>query len=306
MAKYILKQIFVIVTAFFLFAVLANGICFLLMDSLFAFFEYPSFPPTLTNPLYVLFPVVFAYFSVPCLVLISVQSQFSVKKRFLLLLESHAFFFFWQAFFWALFCYFTLHYAHILLQALLGYTQGIDASLTSIYMPLVLTKLMPVLGILFLWISVRTSLFLLKDEENEKVYTFSFTTKEMEEKSEGKIERAFYIMDYGNVFLLLCVVMMFLPLDFAGLDAANYVPKLCSQPLVILVCYFQYSLVHWYRTERRKSLLLLGILTQAGLLCVNLYNEDTLYHFVFLAYFASQLYAYVCFYRYGKEFFIRT
>lgn len=307
MTKYIFKQTLILICAFILFAIVANGICFLLMDSLFAFFEYPSFPPTLTNPLYVLFPVVFLYFSVPCLVLISVQSQFSVKKRFLLLLESHAFFFFWQALFWALFCYFTLHYAHILLQALLGYTQGIDASLTSIYMPLVLTKLMPVLGILFLWISVRTSLFLLKDEEEKKsektTYTFSFTTKETEEKSEGKIEKAFYIIDYGNVFLLLCVVVMFLPLDWASMNFDKYVPKLCSQPLIILACYFQYSLVHWYRTERRKSLLLLGILTQVGLLSVNLYNEDMLYQMVFLAYFASQIYAYACFYRYGKNYF---
>lgn len=303
MAKFIIKQLIIFIIYFFLFAVVANGICFLLMDSLFAFFEYPSFPPTLTNPLYVLFPVVFVCFSVPALVLISPQSQFSVRKRFLLLLESHAFFFFWQVLFWALFCYFTLHYAHILLQTLLGYTQGIDASLTSIYMPLVLTKLMPVFAILFLWISVRTSLFLLKDEEKiagngNTEFTFSFTARE--------VERAFNIMDSGNAFLLVCVVVLFLPLDLASLDMNKFVPKLCSDPLVILACYLQYSLVHWYRTERRKNLLLLGILFQTGLLVFNLYQENILWQLMFACYFASQIYAYVLFYRYGKEFFIRT
>lgn len=300
MIKFILKQTFVFLSAFFLFAILANGICFVLIDSLFAFFEYPNFPPTLTNPLYVLFPVVFACFSVPAVVLLSLQSQFSLKKRFLLLLESHAFFFFWQVFFWALFCAFTLHYAHILLQAVLGYTKGIDASLTSIYMPLVLTKLMPVFAILFLWISVRTSLFLIKDEEKkagkENIdVTFSFTVTE--------VERAFNSMDCGNVFLLICVVIMFLPLDVAGFNIADYVPKLCSDSLVILVCYFQYSLVHWIRTEKRKSLLLLGIFTQCIFLGFNLYHENILYQLIFTAYFVSQIYAYVLFYRYGKQLF---
>lgn len=301
MTKFICKQILILISAFILFAILANGICFLLMDSLFAFFEYPSFPPTLTNPLYVLFPVVFVCFSVPCLVLVSPQSQFSIKKRFLLLLENHAFFFFWQVLFWALFCYFTLHYAHILLQTILGNTQSIDASLTSIYMPLVLTKLMPVFAILFLWISVRTSLFLLKEEEKKAgkeniEFTFSFTANEM--------ERAFNILDSGNVFLLVCVVVLFLPLDFAGLDAGRYVPELCFDPLVILACYFQYSLVHWYRTEKRKSLLLLGLLAQTVFLCFNLYNEDTFYQIIFACYFISQMYAHFLFYRYGREFFV--
>lgn len=301
MAKFICKQILIFCTAFFLFAILANGISFLLMDSLFAFFEYPSFPPTLTNPLYVLFPVVYACFSVPALALISLQSQFSLKKRFLLLLESHAFFFFWLVLFWALFCFFTLHYAHIILQALLGSAQSIDASLTSIYMPLVLTKLMPVFAVLFLWISVRTSLILLKDEERKKEsehtdFTFSFTSKEA--------ERAFNILDCGNVFLLVCVVALFLPLDFVRLDMDKFVPKLCFDPLVILACYFQYSLVHWYRTEKRRSMLLLGIFTQVGLLAFNLYHEDIFYQIVFFVYFASQIYAYFLFYRHGSGYFI--
>lgn len=297
MTKIICKQILVFCTAFVLFAIIANGIHFLLMDSLFAFFEYPNFPPTLTNPLYVLFPVVFACFSVPAVILLSLQNRFSLKKRFLLLLESHGFFFFWQVLFWALFCAFTLYYAHILLQAVLGYTQGVDASLTSIYMPLVLTKLMPVLAVLFFWISVRTSLFLIKDEETkqENNVTFSFTAKEL--------ERAFNIMDCGNAFLLAGVVAMFLPLDFAGLNIADYMPKLCSDPLIILACSFQYCLVHWYRTEKRKSLLFLGILAQFMLLGVNLLHENVLYQLVFLAYFISQLYAYVLFLHHGKGFF---
>lgn len=299
MAKFIVKQIFIFCTAFFLFAVLANGICLLLMDSLFAFFEYPSFPPTLANPLYVLFPIVFACFSVPCLVLISPQSQFSIKKRFLLLLESHAFFFFWQVLFWALFCYFTLHCAHILLQAILGYTKGIDASLTSIYMPLVLTRLMPIVALLFLWISVRTGLFLLKDEEKKAgkdgSIMFSFTAKE--------IERAFTIADCGNVFLLACVVVLFLPLDFAGFHLADYVPKLCFDPLVILACCFAYCLAHWYKTEKRKSLLLLGVLAQTAFLGFNLCNEDMFWQIIFACYFISQIYAHALFYRYGRDFF---
>lgn len=297
MTKIICKQILVVICMFFLFAIAANGIHFLLMDSLFAFFEYPNFPPTLTNPLYVLFPVVFACFSVPALILLSLQSQFSLKKRFLLLLESHGFFFFWQVLFWDLFCSFTLYYAHILLQAVLGYTKGVDASLSSIYMPLVLTRLMPVLAVLFLWISVRTSLFLIKDEETkqESSVTFSFAAKE--------VERAFNSMDCGNVFLLAGVVIMFLPLDFAGLNIADYVPKLCSDPLIILACSFQYFLVHWYRTEKRKSLLCLGILAQCMLLGVNLYQEEIFYQLVFLGYFVSQLYAYLLFLRHGKGFF---
>lgn len=300
MFKFICKQVLVLLCMFFLFVIAANGICFLLMDSLFAFFAYPHFPQTLTNPLYVLFPVVFACFSVPACILLSLQSEFSLKKRFLLLLESHAFFFFWQVLFWALFCLFTLHYAHVLLQAILGSAKGIDASLTSIYMPLVLTKLMPVFAILFLWISVRTSLFLLKDEEkkagHERTdFSFVFTAKE--------VERAFNLMDFGNVYLLICVVVMFFPLDFAGVNLTGYVPKLCADPLVILVCYFQYSLVHWYRTEKRKSLLWLGILTQFALLGVSLYQEDMFYQLIFLAYFVCQIYAYVLFLRHGKGFF---
>lgn len=281
---------------FFLFAVFANGICFLLIDTLFAFFDYPSFPATLTNPLYVLFPAVFAYFSVPSVTLISLQHQFSIKKRFALLFESHAFFFFWQVLFWAFFCYFTLYFAEVILQHLLGYTKQIDASLTSIYMPLVLTKLMPLFAILFLWISLRTTLFLIKDEEKdektEAEYTFSFTAKE--------IERAFMLVDLGNSALLVCVVITFLPFDFA-----DYVPRLCSQPLVFLVCYFHYYLVHLYRAEKRKSLLLLGMGLQFALFGFALFLEDTLYQIVFALYFASQVYAYALFLRRGRDFFTR-
>ena len=94
MVKNILKSALAFLGAFFLFAVLANGMNFLLIDSLFAFSGYPRFPATPANPLYVLFPLVFMFFSFPALTLISVQRQFSLKKRFLLLLESHAFFFF--------------------------------------------------------------------------------------------------------------------------------------------------------------------------------------------------------------------
>lgn len=298
MAKFILKQTCIFLLMFFLFAVFANGVCFLLIDTLFAFFEYPHFPATLTNPLYVLFPAVFAYFSVPSLTLISLQHQFSVKKRFLLLLESHGFFFFWQVIFWAFFCYFTLHFAEIILKALLGYAQQIDASLTSIYMPLVLTKLMPLFAILFLWISLLTTLFLIKDEEKklgmetQTEYTFSFTGKE--------IERAFTLVDLGNSALLVCVVIIFLPLDFA-----DYVPKLCTQPLIFLFCYLHYYLVHLYRTEKRKSLLLLGMGLQIALFGAALYLEDTLYQVVFAGYFISQAYAYFLFLRRGREFFIR-
>jgi len=295
MAKFIIKQSFIFLLAFFLFAVCANGVCFLLIDTLFAFFEYPNFPATLTNPLYVLFPAVFAYFSIPSLTLISLQHQFSLKKRLMLLLESHGFFFFWQVLFWAFFCYFTLHFAEIILKALLGYAQQIDASLTSIYMPLVLTKLMPLFAILFLWISLRTTLFLIKDEEKKQgeamqEYTFSFTPKET--------ERAFTLADIGNTVLLVCVVIIFLPLDFS-----DYVPKLCTQPLVFLVCYFHYYLVHLYRTEKRKSLLLLGMGLQIALLCVALYLEDTVYQVVFTLYFISQAYAYFLFLRHGRDFF---
>lgn len=298
MAKFILKQTCIFLLMFFLFAVFANGVCFLLIDTLFAFFEYPHFPATLTNPLYVLFPAVFACFSIPNIALISLQYQFSIKKRMLLLLESHGFFFFWQVCFWAFFCYFTLHFAEIILQALLGYTKQIDASLTSIYMPLVLTRLLPLFAVLFLWISLRTTLFLIKDEEKkdgaetdaQAEYTFSFTAKE--------IERAFTLVDFGNTALLICVVIIFLPFDFAG-----YVPKLCSHPLIFPVCYFHYYLVHLYRTERRKSLLLPGIGLQIALLCVALYLEDTLYQVVFALYFISQAYAYFLFLRHGRDFF---
>lgn len=298
MVRFICKQIFVFLLAFFLFAVCANGLCFLLIDTLFAFFDYPNFPATLTNPLYVLFPAVFAYFSVPSLTLISLQHQFSVKKRFLLLLESHGFFFFWQVIFWAFFCYFTLHFAEVILKALLGYAQQIDASLTSIYMPLVLTKLMPLFAILFLWISLRTTLFLIKDEEKKisaetpAEYTFSFTPRE--------IERAFMLADIGNTALLVCVVIIFLPLDFA-----DYVPKLCTQPLIFLFCYLHYYLVHLYRTEKRKSLLLLGMGLQIALFSAALYLEDAVYQIVFALYFASQAYAYYLFLRFGRDFFTR-
>ena len=149
MVKNILKSALAFLGAFFLFAVLANGMNFLLIDSLFAFSGYPRFPATPANPLYVLFPLVFMFFSFPALTLISVQRQFSLKKRFLLLLESHAFFFFWQVLFWSAFCFFTLHQAHVILQFLLGYSPKIDASLTSIFMPLILTRLMPVFAFFF-------------------------------------------------------------------------------------------------------------------------------------------------------------
>lgn len=298
MAKFIIKQSLIFLLAFFLFAILANGVSFLLIDTLFAFFDYPNFPATLTNPLYVLFPAVFAYFSVPSLTLISLQHQFSLKKRFALMLESHGFFFFWQVLFWAFFCCCTLYFAEIILQAILGYTKQIDASLTSIYMPLVLTKLMPLFAILFLWISLRTTLYLIKDEEQKSgmdaraEYTFSFTAKE--------IERAFTLVDIGNTGLLICVLIIFLPLDFGG-----YEPKLCSQPLIFLVCYLHYYLVHLYRTEKRKCLLLLGMGLQIALFGVALYLEDTLYQIVFAGYFISQAYAYFLFLRHGKDFFTR-
>ena len=121
-------------------------------------------------------------------------------------------------------------------------------------------------------------------------YTFSFTPKET--------ERAFTLADIGNTVLLVCVVIIFLPLDFS-----DYVPKLCTQPLVFLVCYFHYYLVHLYRTEKRKSLLLLGMGLQIALLCVALYLEDTVYQVVFSLYFISQAYAYYLFLRYGRDFF---
>ena len=105
MVKNILKSALAFLGAFFLFAVLANGMNFLLIDSLFAFSGYPRFPATPANPLYVLFPLVFMFFSFPALTLISVQRQFSLKKRFLLLLESHAFFFFGRCFSGALFAF---------------------------------------------------------------------------------------------------------------------------------------------------------------------------------------------------------
>ncbi len=296
MVKNILKSALAFLGAFFLFAVLANGMNFLLIDSLFAFSGYPRFPATPANPLYVLFPLVFMFFSFPALTLISVQRQFSLKKRFLLLLESHAFFFFWQVLFWSAFCFFTLHQAHVILQFLLGYSPKIDASLTSIFMPLILTRLLPVYAFFFIWFSFRTTLFLLKDEERklsapkEDNDNFSFSLKE--------IERAFTLADLGNVFFLLLVLVIFLPPDYA-----KYFPKLCSLPVIFLLCPLQYYIVHLYRKEKRKSLLLPGIFLQFFILGITLFLEDSTYQFVFIAYFLIQALAYYYFIRYGKDFF---
>lgn len=296
MVKNILKSALAFLGAFFLFAVLANGVNFLLLDSLFAFFGYPRFPATSANPLYVLFPLVFMFFSFPSLALISVQKQFSLKKRFLLLLEIHAFFFFWQVLFWSVFCFFTLHHAHVILQFLLGYSQKIDANLTSIFMPLILTRLMPVFAFFFIWFSLRITLFLLKDEEKKSALpegdtdTFSFSLKE--------IERAFTLADFGNMFFLLLVLAMFLPPDYA-----KYLPKLCSLPVIFLLCPLQYYLVHLYRKEKRRSLLLPGIFLQFFILGTTLFLENSIYQFVFIAYFLMQALAYYYFMRYGKDFF---
>ncbi len=119
---------------------------------------------------------------------------------------------------------------------------------------------------------------------------FSFSLKE--------IERAFTLADLGNVFFLLLVLVMFLPPDYA-----KYFPKLCSLPVIFLLCPLQYYIVHLYRKEKRKSLLLPGIFLQFFILGITLFLEDSTYQLVFIAYFLIQALAYYYFIRYGKDFF---
>lgn len=82
MAKTFLKNISVFLFMLILFAGLANGISFVLTDTLFAFFGYPTFPAAANaaNPLHVLIPAVFLYFSLPCIAVFAPQAQFGIKK----------------------------------------------------------------------------------------------------------------------------------------------------------------------------------------------------------------------------------
>lgn len=285
-----------------LFAGIFNGVQFVLTDTLFSFFEYPSFPVTLTNPLYILFPVVFCYFSLPSIVLVSLQSRFSLKKRFLLLAECHAFFFSVQVLFWVLFCWFTLHHAETVLQVLLGYNQEINSSLTAIFMPLVAVRLAPLLGIFFLWVSIKATLGIVNDEE--KKYAADGTVFSDTEENflfmPKQAERAFMLVEFGNVFLLLCLLGMFLPLQWK-----DSLPALSVTPFVFLVCFLQYYLLKLYKREKRRSLLVLGCAVQAALLCFALIKENFVYQCVFIVYFLSQMYALYCFMRYGKTFFVK-
>ena len=127
-------------------------------------------------------------------------------------------------------------------------------------------------------------------EDNDN---FSFSLKE--------IERAFTLADFGNVFFLLLVLVMFLPPDYA-----KYFPKLCSLPVIFLLCPLQYYIVHLYRKEKRKSLLLPGIFLQFFILGITLFLEDSTYQLVFIAYFLIQALAYYYFIRYGKDFSQRS
>lgn len=309
MAKTFLKNISVFLFMLILFAGLANGISFVLTDTLFAFFGYPTFPAAANaaNPLHVLIPAVFLYFSLPCITVFAPQAQFGIKKRLALLLECHGFFFMVQILFWAFFCYFTLHHSHDVLGFLLGYNRQLDKSLTAIFMPMVFLRLLPLFGMFFIWISLRTSLSVLNDEENKKrtenfVFSAEDGTAEAQNGMFGfmpkKIEQAFTVLEWGNVFILLCVLAMFMPLSFA-----DYVPAVSTNPFIFLVSFLQYYLVRLYKAERRKCLFVLGTVLQIGVLAFALLFENLLYQIVFIIYFLSQSYAYCCLYRYGKNFF---
>lgn len=309
MAKTIIKNIPVFLCMLVLFAGLANGISFVLTDTLFAFFSYPSFPAAANaaNPLYVLIPAVFLYFSLPCIAVFAPQAQFGIKKRLALLLECHGFFFAVQVLFWAFFCYFTLHHSHDVLGFLLGYNQQLDKSLTAIFMPMVFLRLLPLFGIFFIWISLRTSLSVLNDEESKnRTENFVFSAEHGAAGTQDgmfpfmpkEAERAYTVLEWGNVFILLCVLAMFMPLSFV-----DYIPAVSTNPFIFLVSFLQYYLLRLYKAERRKCLFVLGIVLQIGLLGFALLFENLMYKTVFIVYFISQMYAYYCFYRYGKDFF---
>lgn len=294
MLKKIFLPLFSFVCMFVLFTVFLNGISFVLLKTLFAFLDYAQYTQKISNPLYVLFLFVFACFSLPSVLILSVQNGFSVKKRLLLLLESHAFFFFWQVLFWLAFGIFTLHYSRAFLELVVSLPEDAAAAvLACIYMPIFLMTLIPLLCILFIWTGTRTSLFLIKDEEKED---FSFTAVPNE-----KLERVFDYMSLADIFVLLCLLAMFLPLHYTP-----YLPRLSTQPLVFLICFLQYFSTKLIKKERRLCLFAYGFFIQAGMLGYALSVENDLYKIIFFAYFLLRIFLYVQALRFGKDVFVKA
>lgn len=293
-----LKKIFLpllsFVSMFMLFTVFLNGVSFVLLKTLFAFLDYAQYTQKISNPLYFLFLFVFVCFSLPSVLILSAQSGFSVKKRLLLLLESHAFFFFWQVLFWLAFGIFTLHYSRAFMELVISLPEDAAAAvLACIYMPIILMTLIPLLCILFIWTGTRTSLFLIKDEEKED---FSFAAE-----PSGKLERVFDFMSLADIFVLLCLLAMFLPLHYAP-----YLPRLSTQPLVFLLCFLQYFSTKLIKKERRLCLFAYGFLIQAGMLGYALFMENGVYKIIFFAYFLLRIFLYVQALRFGKNVFVKA
>lgn len=294
-----LKKIFLpllsFISMFMLFTVFLNGVSFVLLKTLFVFLDYAQYTQKISNPLYVLFLFVFVCFSLPSVLILSVQSGFSVKKRLLLLLESHAFFFFWQFLFWLAFGIFTLHYSRAFLElVVVNLPEDMAAAvLACIYMPIFLMALIPLLCIVFIWTGTRTSLFLIKDEEKED---FSFAAE-----PNGKLERVFDFMSLADIFLLLCLLAMFLPLRYAP-----YLPQLSTQPLVFLLCFLQYFSTKLIKKERRRCLFAYGFFIQAGMLGYALSMESDFYKIIFFAYFLLRIFLYVQALRFGKDVFVKA
>ncbi len=293
-----LKKIFLpflcFISMFMLFTVCLNGISFILLKTLFVFLDYAQYSQKISNPLYVLFLFVFACFSLPSVLILSVQSGFSVKKRLLLLLESHAFFFFWQVLFWLIFGIFTLHYSRAFLELIVSLPEDAAAAvLACIYMPIILMTLIPLLCILFIWTGTRTSLFLIKDEERNE---FSFAAEPNE-----KLKRIFDFMSFADNFLLLCLLAMFLPLHYAP-----YLPRLSTQPLVFLLCFLQYFSTKLIKKERRRCLFAYGFFIQTGMLGYALFMENDFYKIIFFAYFLLRIFLYGQALRFGKDVFVKA
>lgn len=294
MLKKFFLPLFSFVCMFVLFTVFLNGISFVLLKTLFAFLDYAQYTQKISNPLYLLFLFVFVCFSLPSVLILSVQNGFSVKKRLLLLLESHAFFFFWQVLFWLAFGIFTLHYSRAFLELVISLPEDAAAAvLACIYMPIFLMTLIPLLCILFIWTGTRTSLFLIKDEEKED---FSFAAE-----PNGKLVRVFDYMSLADIFVLLCLLAMFLPLHYTP-----YLPRLSTQPLVFLICFLQYFSTKLIKKERRLCLFAYGFFIQAGMLGYALSVENNFYKIIFFAYFLLRIFLYVQALRFGKDVFVRA
>ncbi len=220
-----------------------------------------------------------------------------------MLVESHAFFFGIQTLFLSLLCYFGVDFVRFIIEFVSNNTSTSKA-MAELLLPHVVLRLLPFIGCFFIWIAVRASLAILKDEEKTLPQEFIFSSEEDIYFTPPKVVAAFSYLDFCNILFLLLLLAIFVPVDLYS-AIHEYLPALCQESSLFLIYFSLYYFVLLAKKEKRINFVVASIVASTFFYIYILSIENLTWQIIFSLHYCIQLFANIQLLRFGKQYFVQ-